>query len=144
MPLWEPIAHQRSPPKSLQPWPFPPRPTTVMPTPPSSVHLATTRRSERLYSTTSPPFPTTSIPSPSPHHSKSPTPFPPLTLHSAIHCVDRASRILITPPPFLALPTSPIHRPHGLSLKRSIVRWESWWPQIRVTFCTVPGLRSQI
>lgn len=144
IPLELPTATHLSFPNALGPPPRPPNATTVVPTAPSSIHVAIARLSRLSHSTTSPPLPTSIKPSPSPHQSKSATPPLPSTLTSAIHWQLFVSRTLIVPPPFRPEPTKPIQRPHGLSLKRSILRCTSPCPIIRDTFSTFPVSRFQI
>ena len=133
IPLCEPTAIQRSGPRGallvlLLLLRVPPSVTTVIPTAPSSIHLATTFCSRKLHSTASPALPNTVMPSPFPHQSKSATPPFPSTRTCATHWHVLASKTFTTPPPLRALPTRPIQRPHLESLNRSILRCSSSWP----------------
>src|ERR1700733_6472246 len=123
MPLLEPIAAHRSPPRRLRSL-SPPSAITVVPTAPSSIQRPTTLRSFMSYSLTSPFFPTTANPSPSPHHAKSAMP-PRLSIrHEQTYCIVSVERTLMQPPPLRPEPIKPMYWPHGESLNRSIVRWE--------------------
>jgi hypothetical protein len=143
IPLELPMATHRSPPSCGLP-DFPPRLTAVVPTAPSSIQRAIMRFLRPSHSLTSPLLPTTHIPSPSLHQAKSATP-PRLSMRTcAIHCSVVASSIVMMPPPFLVVPTMPIHRPHGESLNRSIDFCSSRRSAVPFTFSTFPVSRSQM
>jgi len=107
IPLDDPIATHRLPPRHCGPA-SPPRAMTVVPTAPSSIHLITTLRLLISYSLTSPFLPTAAKPLPSRHQAKSATPFLESTRQLHTHCMLSVDRMLMLPPPFFDEPMRPM------------------------------------